>query len=132
MRALPPTLFLATLPLAAVLTGCGSAAPPATPSPAPARQAAAAEPTPTGAACGDVRGPGGKTAKVVAHGKVDCAQAVKLFVGYFAKLPPEAARSATGAGPLALGEWTCGSGPGDPVTTCSTEDDRQVSATTAG
>ncbi|MFE0020785.1 hypothetical protein [Amycolatopsis sp. NPDC059021] len=129
MRALPPTLFLATV---AVLAGCGSGAPPAAPPSAPAQQAAAAAPVPAGVTCGDVRDSGGKTAKVVAHGKADCAQAVKLFADYFAKLPPEAARSATGTGPLALGEWTCGSGPGEPVTTCSTEDDRQVSATTAG
>ncbi|MFC4080675.1 hypothetical protein [Amycolatopsis samaneae] len=120
-------MLLAILSAAAgLLAGCGAGAPSAPPA-APARQAAAVGPALPGTACGEVRTPSGKAAKVVASGKADCAQAVRVFTDYFTKVSPEAA-----SGPVALGDWTCGSTPGDPVTICSTEDDRQVSATAAG
>jgi hypothetical protein len=55
-------------------------------------------------------------------------QPTRLITQYFATLSPtEVARE-----PIPLGEWT-GSGPGNgPVTTCSTEDDRQVDGVLAG
>jgi hypothetical protein len=129
MRTLGYPLVLAAS--ATLLAGCGSG-----PAPAPAptsnipAAAAAAASTAPGVPCGDVPGAGGAKTAVVAHGKVDCAAATKLMKDYFAKLTPAEARSADGPGPIPLGEWTCGSGPGnDPVTTCSTEDGREVDGT---
>ncbi|EOD66292.1 hypothetical protein H480_22417, partial [Amycolatopsis vancoresmycina DSM 44592] len=84
--------------------------------------------TAPGVPCGDVTAAGAKTA-VVAHGRVDCAAAAKLLTDYFAKLTPAEAASPDGPGPIAIGEWTCGSAAGDPVTACSTEDGRQVEGT---
>ncbi|SFW81649.1 hypothetical protein [Amycolatopsis australiensis] len=123
-----PILLVAA---AAVLAGCGgdpAPAPPSTPAPAPAA-AAAAESTAPGVPCGEVPGTGGAKTAVVAHGKVDCAAATKLLKDYFAKLTPAEANSPDGPGPIVLDEWTCGSGPNDPVTACSTEDGRQVEGT---
>ncbi|WP_410597679.1 hypothetical protein [Amycolatopsis sp. lyj-23] len=124
-----PLLLVAA---AAALAGCGSdpapAASPSAPAPVPAAAAAAASTAP-GVPCGDTTGPGGAKTAVVAHGRVDCAAATKLLKDYFAKLTPAEAASADGPGPIALDEWTCGSGPNDPVTVCSTEDGRQVEGT---
>lgn len=125
--AYPLLLVAAT----AVLAGCGGDPAPATPTPggpAPAA-AAAAESTAPGVPCGDVTGAGGAKTAVVAHGNVDCAAATKLLKDYFAKLTPAEANAPDGPGPVVLDEWTCGSGPNDPVTACSTEDGRQVEGT---
>ena len=128
MRTLAYPLLLAAA--TAVLAGCGSdPAPAAAPSPTPAA-AAAADTTAPGVPCGDVTGAGGAKTSVIAHGKVDCTDATKLLKDYFAKLTPAEASSPDGPGPIVLGEWTCGSGPNnDPVTSCSTEDDRQIDGT---
>jgi hypothetical protein len=120
-----PLLLVAA---AAVLAGCGGDPAPAAPSGA-APVPAAAESTAPGVPCGDVPGTGGAKTAVVAHGQVDCAAATKLLKDYFAKLTPAEAGSADGPGPVVLDEWTCGSGPNDPVTACSTEDGRQVEGT---
>jgi hypothetical protein len=126
-----PLLLVAA---SAVLAGCGGdpapAAPSAAPAPVPA-EAAAAGSTAPGVPCGDVTGTGGAKTAVVAHGQVDCTAATKLLKDYFAKLTPADAASADGPGPIVLDEWTCGSGPNDPVTACSTEDGRQVEGTRA-
>lgn len=124
-----PLLLVAA---AAALAGCGSDPAPAAPSPSagpvPAAAAAAGSTAP-GVPCGDVAGTGGAKTAVVAHGKVDCATATKLLRDYFAKLTPAEANDADGPGPVVLDDWTCGSGPNDPVTACSTEDGRQVEGT---
>ncbi|MCR6482115.1 hypothetical protein M8542_04780 [Amycolatopsis sp. OK19-0408] len=129
MRTLAyPFLLVAS---AAALAGCGADPAPAAPSAeaaAPAAAAAAASTAP-GVPCGDVTATGGAKTAVVAHGKVDCAAATQLLKDYFAKLTPAEAASADGPGPIVLDEWTCGSGPNDPVTACSTEDGRQVEGT---
>ncbi|MEV4147042.1 hypothetical protein AB0J40_25460 [Amycolatopsis sp. NPDC049691] len=128
--AYPLLLVAAT----ALLAGCGGGDPvPAAPSsgepaPVPAAAAAAGSTAP-GVPCGDVTGTGGAKTAVVAHGQVDCAAATELLKDYFAKLTPADANDADGPGPIVLGEWTCGSGAGDPVTACSTEDGRQVEGT---
>ncbi|MEV4050499.1 hypothetical protein AB0J55_04865 [Amycolatopsis sp. NPDC049688] len=127
--AYPLLLVAAT----AALAGCGGGDPaPAAPSSSgaavPAAAAAAASTAP-GVPCGDVTGAGGAKTAVVAHGKVDCAAASQLLKDYFAKLTPAEANDADGPGPIAIGEWTCGSGANDPVTACSTEDGRQVEGT---
>ncbi|OXM69403.1 hypothetical protein [Amycolatopsis vastitatis] len=121
--AYPLLLVAAT----AALAGCGSGDP--APSPTVPAAVAAAESTAPGVPCGEVPGAGGAKTAVVAHGKVDCAAAAKLLKDYFAKLTPAEAASADGPGPVVLDEWTCGSGPNDPVTACSTEDGRQVEGT---
>ncbi len=125
-----PLLFVAA---AAALAGCGGDPAPAAPSsaapaPVPAAAAAAASTAP-GVPCGDVTGTGGAKTAVVAHGSIDCAAATKLLKDYFAKLTPAEANDADGPGPIVLDDWTCGSGPNDPVTACSTEDGRQVEGT---
>ncbi|MDQ7804150.1 hypothetical protein Q5425_10430 [Amycolatopsis sp. A133] len=128
--AYPLLLVAAT----AALAGCGGGPEPAAPSssagpaPVPAAAAAAGSTAP-GVPCGEVTGTGGAKTAVVAHGRVDCAAAAKLLTDYFAKLTPAEANDADGPGPIALDEWTCGSGPNDPVTACSTEDGRQVEGT---
>ncbi|HKN53324.1 MAG TPA: hypothetical protein VJX66_12525 [Amycolatopsis sp.] len=136
MRTLGYPLVLAAVlsAPAVLLTGCGAdpAPAPATTSAAPTvpAAAAAAASTPPGVPCGDVPGSGGAKTAVVAHGKIDCGAATQLLKDYFKKLTPAEAKSAAGPGPVALGEWTCGSGPNnDPVTTCSTEDGREVDGT---
>lgn len=124
--AYPLLLVAAT----AALAGCGGGDPaPAAPSSTLPAAVAAAESTAPGVPCGDVPGSGGAKTAVVAHGKVDCAAATQLLKDYFAKLTPAEANDADGPGPIVLGEWTCGSGPNDPVTACSTEDGRQVEGT---
>jgi len=126
-----PLLLVAA---SAALAGCGGGAPaPAAPSTTATVPAAvaAAESTAPAVPCGEVAGTGGAKTAVVAHGKVDCAAATKLLKDYFAKLTPADAASADGPGPVVLDEWTCGSGPNDPVTACSTEDGRQVEGTRA-
>lgn len=129
MRTLAYPLLLAAA--TALLAGCGSDPAPAPPAPTPtAAAAAAADTTAPGVPCGEVGGAGGAKTSVVAHGKVDCAAATQVVKDYFAKLTPAETNSPDGPGPVAVGEWTCGSGPNnDPVTTCSTEDDRQIDAT---
>ncbi|WP_340682161.1 hypothetical protein LCL61_26140 [Amycolatopsis coloradensis] len=123
---------LAVLPAAfavVLLSGCGAdPAPAAAPPPSPA-------PTPTadqvlaGTPCGEVTGFQGAKNKVVVRGKTDCAEATQVLTDYFAKLTPAEAASPQGPGPVVFGAWTCGSGPNDPVTSCSTEDERQIEAT---
>jgi hypothetical protein len=132
MRTLAYPLLLAAA--TALLAGCGSdpapAAAPSASTQTAAAAAAAADTTAPGVPCGEVTGTGGAKTSVVAHGKVNCADAAKLLKDYFAKVTPAEANSPDGPGPIVLGEWTCGSGPdNDPVTTCSTEDDRQVDGT---
>ncbi|SDW45492.1 hypothetical protein SAMN05421504_101626 [Amycolatopsis xylanica] len=122
------------------LAGCGSDA--ATPPPAPSSPAAAAPPSgpapspaanpaAAGTQCGEVPAKDKQAKVTVRGGAVDCAQATQVVTEYFRKLTPAEAKSPQGPGPIAVGEWTCGSGPNDPVTTCSTEDDRQVEGTIA-
>ncbi|KZB88183.1 hypothetical protein [Amycolatopsis regifaucium] len=111
-----------------LLSGCGAdpapSAAPASSSPAPAAGQALA-----GTPCGEIAGFQGAKNKVVARGKTDCAEATQVLKDYFAKLTPAEANSAQGPGPVVIGAWTCGSGPNDPVTSCSTEDERQIDAT---
>ncbi|GHF92764.1 MULTISPECIES: hypothetical protein [Amycolatopsis] len=122
-----PLLLVAA---SAALAGCGGGDPaPAAPSATVPAAVAAAESTAPGVPCGEIAGTGGAKTAVVAHGKVDCAAATKLLTDYFAKLTPAEANDADGPGPIVLDEWTCGSGPHDPVTACSTEDGRQVEGT---
>ncbi|WP_414938853.1 hypothetical protein [Amycolatopsis sp. cmx-11-51] len=109
-----------------VLSGCGADP---TPSAAPAPSSPVAEKAPTGTPCGEVTGFQSAKNKVVAHGKTDCAEATQVLTDYFAKLTPAEAASPQGPGPVVIGAWTCGSGPNDPVTSCSTEDERQIEAT---
>jgi hypothetical protein len=109
---------------ALLLTGCGSSEPPVRSAPSASHEAEATAPA---IPCGKVPATKGVQADVVVRGgTVDCAQATQVITQYFQKLSPSEAASPDGAGPVALGEWTCGSGAGDPVTTCSTEDSRQV------
>ncbi|ANN17549.1 hypothetical protein SD37_19115 [Amycolatopsis orientalis] len=121
---------LSVLPAAVavvLLSGCGAdPAPSATP--APPSAAPASEQAPPGTPCGEIAGFQGAKNKVVAYGKTDCAEATQVFTDYFAKLTPAEATSPQGPGPVVIGAWTCGSGPNDPVTTCSTEDERQIEA----
>jgi hypothetical protein len=124
MKTLAYPLLLASA--AAALAGCAGTPPPAA-APTPAQ--AAAESTAPGVPCGEVPGTGGAKTVVTAHGKVDCTAAANLLKDYFAKLTPAETNSPDGPGPIALGEWTCGSGANDPVTACSTEDGRQVEGT---
>ncbi|MFD5246190.1 hypothetical protein ACFWIW_16690 [Amycolatopsis sp. NPDC058340] len=119
---------LAVLPAAlavVLLSGCGAdPAPAAAPSPSPSADQVLA-----GTPCGEVAGLQGAKNKVVARGKTDCAEATRVLTDYFAKLTPAEAASPQGPGPVVIGAWTCGSGPNDPVTSCSTEDERQIEAT---
>ncbi|HET6288009.1 MAG TPA: hypothetical protein VFG15_14820 [Amycolatopsis sp.] len=119
--AVVPTAFAVVL-----LSGCGADPAPAA-APAPSSPAAAS--VPAGTPCGEVAGLQGAKNKVVAHGKTDCAEATQVLTDYFAKLTPAEAASPQGPGPVVIGAWTCGSGPNDPVTSCSTEDERQIEAT---
>lgn len=121
---------LAVLPAAfavVLLSGCGAdPAPAAAPAPSPvptADQVLAGKP------CGEVAGFQGAKNTVVVRGKADCAEAKQVLTDYFAKLTPAEAASPQGPGPVVVGAWTCGSGPNDPVTSCSTEDERQIDAT---
>ncbi|WET82822.1 hypothetical protein P3102_17240 [Amycolatopsis sp. QT-25] len=119
---------LAVVPAAfavALLSGCGADPAPAA-APAPSSPAAAS--VPAGTPCGEVAGLQGAKNKVVANGKTDCAEATQVFTDYFAKLTPAEAASPQGPGPVVIGAWTCGSGPNEPVTSCSTEDERQIEA----
>lgn len=125
---------LAVLPLAlaaVLLGGCGADPAPAasTPAPAPSSPAQAAAPAPAGTPCGEVAGLEGVKNKLVVFGKTECAEAAQVVTDYFRKLTPAEAASPQGPGPVVVGAWTCGSGPNDPVTHCSTEDDRQIEAT---
>ncbi|MGY6653217.1 hypothetical protein ACXIZN_13680 [Amycolatopsis sp. TRM77291] len=121
---------LAVLPAAfavVLLSGCGAdPAPAAAPSPSPAP---AADQVLAGTPCGEVTGFQGAKNKVVVRGKAECAEATQVLTEYFAKLTPAEAASPQGPGPVVVGPWTCGSGPNDPVTSCSTEDERQIEAT---
>ncbi|HEV7978142.1 hypothetical protein [Amycolatopsis sp.] len=107
-----------------LLTGCGGGSPATQSAPTPSPEAPATSPA---IPCGKVPATKGVQADVLVRaGTVDCAQATQVITQYFQKLSPSEAASPDGAGPVALGEWTCGSGAGTPVTTCSTEDSRQV------
>jgi ABC-type phosphate transport system substrate-binding protein len=122
---------LAVFPVAlaaVLLSGCGADPAPAA-APAPTSPAQAAEPAPAGTPCGEVAGVEGAKNKIVVRGKTDCAEAAQVLTEYFQKLTPAEAASPQGPGPVVVGAWTCGSGPNDPVTHCSTEDDRQIEAT---
>jgi hypothetical protein len=116
-----------------LLGGCGGGETPAQNAPATlSATVAMADPSAAPTPCGKVPATQGTQADVVIRGgTVDCPQATKLISDYFKKLSPAEANSPDGAGPVALGEWTCGSGAGDPVTTCSTEDNRQVDGVVA-
>lgn len=128
MRTLAYPLLLAAA--TALLAGCGSDPAPAAAPSASNQAAAVADSTAPGVPCGDVAGAGGAKTSVVTHGQVDCAAATQVLKDYFAKLTPAETNSPDGPGPVPVAEWTCGSGPNnDPVTTCSTEDDRQIDAT---
>lgn len=113
------------------LSACGSQ-----PAPAPlpvvtgGAEAVLAEPPTQDVPCGTVPTGDGDEAKVVIRlGEVECAEAVTLLTQYFARVTPAAAASPDGAGPIAVGEWTCGSEPASVATaTCSTEDGREVAA----
>lgn len=119
---------LAVLPAAfavVLLSGCGAdPAPAAAPPPSPTADQVLA-----GTPCGEVTGFQGAKNKVVVRGKAECAEAKQVLADYFAKLTPAEAASPQGPGPVVVGAWTCGSGPNDPVTSCSTEDERQIEAT---
>ncbi|MFC3448223.1 hypothetical protein [Amycolatopsis speibonae] len=120
---------LAVVPAAlavVLLSGCGADPAPAA---APQPSSPAAAPVAAGTPCGEVAGPQGSKNKVVAHGKTECAEATQVLTDYFTKLTPAEAASPQGPGPVVIGSWTCGSGPNDPVTSCSTEDERQIEAT---
>lgn len=113
---------------AVLLGGCG-ADPAPSPATGPTAPAPAAEQAPAGTSCGDVGGFQGAKNKLVVRGKADCAEATQVLAEYFRKLTPAEAASPQGPGPVVIGAWTCGSGPNDPVTSCSTEDERQIEAT---
>jgi hypothetical protein len=102
--------------------------------PGPARSPTTVAGGPAGTQCGKVpAAPGTQAEVIVRGGAVDCPQATRLITQYFTTLSPQDLASPGGPGPIPPGEWTCGSGPGnDPVTTCSTEDDRQVDGVLAG
>jgi hypothetical protein len=123
---------------ALLLAGCGATSAQNAPAGSPGAALASSSlndlPAPTTATpCGKVPAvPGAQADVVIRAGAVDCPQATRVVTQYFQKLSPSEAASPNGAGPVALGEWTCGSATGDPVTTCSTEDDRQVEAVVAG
>jgi hypothetical protein len=123
---------------ALLLAGCGATsahnAPAGSPGPALASSSPHDVPASTTATpCGRVPTvPGAQADVLIRAGAVNCPQATRVITQYFQKLSPSEAASPNGAGPMALGEWTCGSATGDPVTTCSTEDDRQVEAVIAG
>ena len=86
-------------------------------------------PSPAAIQCGTVPAAGGSPHVVVQQGKIGCDEAKSLLTQYFAKLSPADLASPDGAGPIAIGPWTCGSNPAAPLAAaCSTEDDRQVSA----
>ncbi|WP_410657871.1 hypothetical protein [Amycolatopsis sp. lyj-112] len=113
---------------AVLLGGCGADPAPSA-APGPSSPATTTEQAPAGTPCGDITGLQGAKNKLVVHGKADCAEATQVLTEYFQKLTPAEAASPQGPGPVVIGAWTCGSGPNDPVTTCSTEDDRQIEAT---
>ncbi|MFE6616823.1 hypothetical protein [Amycolatopsis sp. NPDC057786] len=118
---------LAVLPAAfavVLLSGCG-----ADPAPAAAPPSPTADQVLAGTPCGEITGFQGAKNKVVVRGKAECAEATQVLTEYFAKLTPAEAASPQGPGPVVVGAWTCGSGPNDPVTSCSTEDERQIEAT---
>lgn len=117
---------------ALTLGACGaqSAQPAPSPGAAPEAQAARDDLQAQDIPCGSVPATGDKQAKVVIRqGAVECAEARTVFTQYFARLSPADAASPSGAGPLALQAWTCGSDPGTvTAATCSTEDGRQIDA----
>ncbi len=123
---------LSALPLALwatafLLSGCtGDPAPAAAPA---SSSSQSPEQELAGTPCDDFAGPDGAKNKVVVRGKTDCAEAAQVLKDYFQKLTPAEAASPQGPGPIVVGAWTCGAGPNDPVTNCSTEDDRQLEAT---
>lgn len=106
----------------------GEAPPDAAPSPAAGQAGVSRSWEP----CGTVSVPGGSTQASVLGGTVSCEEVKALLTRYFADLTPIDLARPDGAGPVAVGAWTCGSDPGVPLSaTCSTEDDRQVTATPA-
>lgn len=124
MKVLPTLGAVAACVFA--IGACGSETAPA---PAPS-QGAPAPSAPT--SCGTVSVTEGSAAAFVREGTTGCDEAKSLLTQYFAKLTPADLASPGGAGPIALGSWTCGSDAGTPLSaTCSTEDNRQI-ATTPG
>ncbi|MEV7551200.1 hypothetical protein AB0N89_16385 [Amycolatopsis sp. NPDC089917] len=119
--AIVPAAFAVVL-----LSGCGADPAPAA---APPPSSPAVAQLPAGTPCGEVAGLQGAKNKVVTRGKTDCAEAGQVLKDYFTKLTPDEVASPQGPGPVVIGAWTCGSGPNDPVTSCSTEDERQIEAT---
>lgn len=97
----------------------------------------AATPSPAGSSpslepCGTVSVPEGSTQAFVLGGTLSCEDVKALLTQYFTRLTPVDLTRPDGAGPVAVGAWTCGSDPGTPLSaTCSTEDDQQVTAAPA-
>lgn len=121
----PQPLLVPAAACALVLAACGTQSAP--PSPAPSAAGSAAGPTAAPVACGSVTGPRGAAQVTVRAGTVGCDEAKSVLAQYFAGLAPADLTDPQGAGPVALGPWTCGSDPGQPLSaTCSTEDNREV------
>lgn len=82
--------------------------------------------------CGTVSVPEGSAQAFVFGEGVSCEEVKALLTQYFTNLTPVDLTRPDGAGPVAVGVWTCGSEPGAPLSaTCSTEDDRQVTTAPA-
>ncbi|MFD2416962.1 hypothetical protein [Amycolatopsis pigmentata] len=98
----------------------------------PSPAAGQADTSPSLEPCGTVSVPEGSTQAFVLGEAVSCEEVKALLTEYFTKLTPVDLTRPDGAGPVAVGAWTCGSDPGAPLSaTCSTEDDRQVTAAPA-
>lgn len=127
MKPQPKLGLLASCTLA--LAACAT---PTAPPPSPSPAAAMAGPAPAPVPCGAVSGPRGTARVSVQLGAVGCDEARALLAQYFTRLTPADLANPEGAGPIALGAWTCGSDPGAPLAaSCSTEDDRQIASTPA-
>ncbi|WP_027941710.1 hypothetical protein [Amycolatopsis taiwanensis] len=110
---------------ALVLGACGTQTAPG--APIPSQAAEVASPSAAPVPCGTVTGPRGPARVSVQGRTVACDEAKTLLTQYFARLTPADLVNPDGAGPLALGPWTCGSDPGAPLAAnCSTEDDREI------
>jgi hypothetical protein len=116
---------------ALVLGACGpQSAPTAS---VPSQAAAVASPSASLFRCGPIAGPHGSAQVTVRGAAVGCDEAKTLLTQYFTRLAPAELANPEGAGPVALGPWTCGGDPGEPLSaSCSTEDDRQVSGSPDG
>lgn len=113
-----------------LLGACGGQRAPArTPQPEPF---AVAGPSATGTRCGTVTGSLGSARAYVREGDVGRREATSLLTQYFTRLTPAEEAEPNGAGPVVIGQWTCGSDAGAPLSAaCSTEDDRQIATTPA-